>query len=891
MNAIYIYIVLVQCIDPPSFEMLQLINENQFALNVMYVEGSALNNRDLRRCCADTSVAIFVMTNKFADNADEEDAKTILQQFSIRRYCQSNNPFTPPFYCLQLIRPENQRHLEIQGDSVNAFADNDNDSNVIVCLNEIKMGLIGKAVMYPGSAALLMNLLTTIDDDNDDEDEGESFDEEDDVGIWLDEYHRGCDWEIYSTELADMFVGRKFNTLACDLYTSKGILLFALKVVDTSGKFPTRILVNPKNYVIPSKDEYDVVAYVIAKNKNASDLSMKKDDDQDASAALQHLQLSNMMGGRIGPMTGPPDDDDHPLEEDHESVADYVRGRVRSYTADSSNLPGDKEPLEWQKLMRMYDTEKNANESQQEKMQKIEDEYLRANFFMRDSPASLSQVTVHTSVLDEIPNMTNHTIILGKGLSNLFDLIRPLRARSMDNVKCIVILNPLDIPHAVWQRICLFEGIFFVRGSPLEDNDLRRAGIFRAAQVIVLADTQGEKSFGTAAANARGDVAMYDADSIFSFQAVRRLNEKAHCVVEIVKHANIVYLDPESVSSSEGDYRFSPQFAAGTLFTTAMLDTLACQVFYNPQIIKLINKLISSADCKTKDELAMARGTGKEAKGLTAVQSSSLYQIPIPDNLDSRTYGALVRHLTAMGTIPVGLFRGVFQQMKVGPKHNKMPYAYTNPPKDTELFSCDRVFVLSPAPPHTTKLKDVERELQSAEENLIRTSLGARVTVEATAAAMRDQFNIFGANQAIVRRHVDDLGANVKAKLDKVNFAVKKLKEKVKNEETRSVKPVEHKFASRARSATAGAESDSYNASIFRRSGIFGESSRRSSVSSNSGEDLNRRFHRPSDEWEELSIGPPKSDIGTPSVRGKRTSSVDVASYRDRQKSVGFATP
>ena len=76
------------------------------------------------------------MTNKFADNADEEDAKTILQQFSIRRFCQSNNPFTPPFYCLQLIRPENQRHLEIQGDSVNVFADADNDDNVIVCLND-----------------------------------------------------------------------------------------------------------------------------------------------------------------------------------------------------------------------------------------------------------------------------------------------------------------------------------------------------------------------------------------------------------------------------------------------------------------------------------------------------------------------------------------------------------------------------------------------------------------------------------------------------------------------------------------------------------------------------------------------------------------------------------
>ena len=34
----------------------------------------------------------------------------------------------------------------------------------------------------------------------------------------------------------------------------------------------------------------------------------------------------------------------------------------------------------------------------------------------------------------------------------------------------------------------------------------------------------------------------------------------------------------------------------------------------------------------------------------------------------------------------------------MGPKGNKLPYVFTNPPSDTELFSCDRVFVLSQTP-------------------------------------------------------------------------------------------------------------------------------------------------------------------------------------------------
>jgi hypothetical protein len=36
--------------------------------------------------------------------------------------------------------------------------------------------------------------------------------------------------------------------------------------------------------------------------------------------------------------------------------------------------------------------------------------------------------------------------------------------------------------------------------------------------------------------------------------------------------------------------------------------------------------------------------------------------------------------------------------MQVGPKQNKLPYVFTNPPKETELFSCDKVFVLSQKP-------------------------------------------------------------------------------------------------------------------------------------------------------------------------------------------------
>ena len=54
--------------------------------------------------------------------------------------------------------------------------------------------------------------------------------------------------------------------------------------------------------------------------------------------------------------------------------------------------------------------------------------FLWKNYFVRD-PVSLESITISGSVTDEIPNIFNHTVIIGKDLNNLFDLIRPLREK------------------------------------------------------------------------------------------------------------------------------------------------------------------------------------------------------------------------------------------------------------------------------------------------------------------------------------------------------------------------------------------------------------------------------------------------------------------------------
>ena len=83
--------------------------------------------------------------------------------------------------------------------------------DLVICLNEIKMGVIAKAVIFPGANTLIMNLLTSFADDsgvsnNNNSNKGavdgiETLDDDEDSD-WLGEYQRGCDWEIYTTELS-----------------------------------------------------------------------------------------------------------------------------------------------------------------------------------------------------------------------------------------------------------------------------------------------------------------------------------------------------------------------------------------------------------------------------------------------------------------------------------------------------------------------------------------------------------------------------------------------------------------------------------------------------------------------------------------------------------------
>jgi hypothetical protein len=151
--------------------------------------------------------------------------------------------------------------------------------------------------LFQGSNTLIMNLITSFADNvkynpstaaavaaASNSQPGIDYLEGDNMNNdWVGEYQRGCDWEIYSTELSDRFQGYPIARLSAALYEVCGVVLFGLEIdpilccqSQLNGESNKRqVVLNPAEFIIPHKEQCHVIGFVIAKNKAQSNLQFQ----------------------------------------------------------------------------------------------------------------------------------------------------------------------------------------------------------------------------------------------------------------------------------------------------------------------------------------------------------------------------------------------------------------------------------------------------------------------------------------------------------------------------------------------------------------------------------------------------------------------------------------
>jgi hypothetical protein len=603
----------------------------------------------------------------------------------------------------------------------------------LICVNEIKMNLLAQSCLCPGIITLVGNLIMSVDVP-----ERVGLTPRDE--LWLDEYNAGSEYEIYRTRLCAVFEGAPFCTVSALVHEALGCLPFALEL--SCGSY-SRVIMNPGKLPIPNIHQFDVHAFVVATDQESAELSKLDAFAPDSMlvrlrAVTSGLHSMKMGGGTASTKAGrytaaetkyrdlaeriaaaasqskppPPKPPQHlpstKMDESEAVEAGSLPGTPGGDGGSGLGGGGSKRPVanKWGVVKKVLPGAKPKAEEEED----YNPDTNTLDFHVLPFQVALTSVTVTATLVKEFPDVRDHIIICGN-MSGLSSLIRTLRSRHLATIFPVLILNPEPPSVVLWNQIAYFPQVYFLQGNPADRNDLARAGVRVAARAIVLARSISNS-------HEMSDETMSDAHAIFAHQCAIGMNPSVQIVTELVNASNVGFLDvggredsgtgKDSVvhsaarSKQSGNaYYNTRQFIAGIVFSSSMLDTLISQSFYNPHITTVFQHLISG---RTPPAPERKRNDGEEPDPRKAyveqVQQSYVFQIPVPRELVGKQYRQLFRELmSSHNMIPLGLLRGVNSAFSAQYKGNAAPYAYTNPPSETELARSDKVFVLSQVAP------------------------------------------------------------------------------------------------------------------------------------------------------------------------------------------------
>jgi hypothetical protein len=602
------------------------------------------------------------------------------------------------------------------------------------------------------------------------------------VPDWFSEYKSGYEWEIYLVQLGTGYRGQKYLQIVSNIYDELGVVLFALRVKDVTGLTHASVMINPYRYTIPMSRNVIIEGFIIAKDRHSANVMAHI-----ANSFSMTGTGTGVRGGGGGTGTGggsqsllnqidqkmkPPT----PNSKRRENICITPTTGVRGGGGGGQERRHLKDILYPQSIghhsiLNSAFSSSSLSENQgieYEERQLHEEKIFHELYHTTHSslfssapppaaatstshspfppsplpPPRLEQMLITSSLLLEYPLVKNHIVLITKqtGIKYLYDFIKPLRRKYLGRCIDILILSPVRLSHEIFNTISVFQGIYWIIGSPLKVHDLRRAGIYRASQCVILADYQissfsssslsssscsssqrdssSPSPSSSTSSSSTDEHTLADAESIFTYHSIKKENPTLNVLVEIIQSENVKFLEtslsmestPHNHHNSGGeedyDYHLSSNFANGSLFMSSIVDALVPQAFYNPHLIVIINKLLGN-DTSTG---TYTSSTSTYTSSTTPIHETSLVQITLPEEFHGKCYKELFHSLLNKGILSIGLYRKKLQFPHGGDDDddkyastNHRPrshpimfsYVYTNPHPDEILTKLDRVYVLT----------------------------------------------------------------------------------------------------------------------------------------------------------------------------------------------------
>ena len=172
---------------------------------VQYYNGSVLCPKVLARAKITTATACVILVNKHSIDQLEEDNANLLRLVSLKQTL----PSIP--IVIQVLTLASKEH-------VHKIPGWNSSIDIVLCLNELKLGILAHSALCPGFSTLFANLAYTVG----------SVKYKEHMPPWQRLYLEGVKNEVYSSKFSPFFKGMKCGEVAKLCYTRLSLILIAI---------------------------------------------------------------------------------------------------------------------------------------------------------------------------------------------------------------------------------------------------------------------------------------------------------------------------------------------------------------------------------------------------------------------------------------------------------------------------------------------------------------------------------------------------------------------------------------------------------------------------------------------------------------------------------------
>ncbi|KAL8625209.1 hypothetical protein ACOMHN_030842 [Nucella lapillus] len=637
--------------------MLFILKDPKWAHRVVYIRGSPLKDIDLKRCRINKAESVFFLCDKNCPDQEKADQHTILRSWAVKDFAPDCRQY------IQLFKAANKQHVR--------FAEH------VVCEDEFKFALLANNCLYPGLSTLVTLILHTSRGK-----EGQWAEES-----WQQIYGRHSGNEIYHIQLSrsvffHKFEGKPFVQASAEVHEKLGVCLLA--VLDSTNS-ELRLKLNPgPDYILKgsdycfymslTKEEYSRVTMPLSNEASSPMTAERLKTIEQIAASLQHRMEMEM---------------DEEEDEDEESVFSTITSNIGNLiskkakddqeyrpilTVTNGSSGGEEVKVSGQTktltLDRMYETTSPERVFQQ--YGDVGQDSFMTGPLPNSMPMGTKRIICHLNcqprafccmVWGEDCEHCNFKNVADSRWSNqltivsvdecspaVYNFIIPLRSSylSLGSLYPVILLVNNQPDSLFLETIAHFPLVFWMKGSLKNLDDLLKAGIHKAIH-LVISNIGATHGAGT-------EERWEDAETIVMVQKITRLFPTLNIITEMNEASNMRFMHFQAQdtftqqisrlekrlkekTTSNLPYMFRLPFAAGQVFSSAMLDRLLYQTFVKGYLIGFVRLLLGIDAQENSGHLSSVR-----------VNRATVGQFP--------TYGDLYQALcSTTGEIPIAIYR------------------------------------------------------------------------------------------------------------------------------------------------------------------------------------------------------------------------------------------